>query len=266
MPDSFDPDDGITRTHPSGHLRPAPNLVLGELDQANDAGGPGRLDLAAWPAGAGLSTEVVAYGPGIVDETTLRLLGHPDGKRVLVLGVGDGQAVVALARQGARVIGVDPSASDLEATRARCDDEGVKAELHHGDLAELAFVRADTIDLVLSAYALAGMDDLNRVFRQAHRVLRPEAPLVASLPHPANAVAEGGSYFDRTPRPWAAGDAHGTAHPRTISDVFTSLTRANFRVDTLLEPEPGAPSGAYDRPSMALAPTTLVIRAKKEGI
>jgi hypothetical protein len=53
-----------------------------------------------------------------------------------------------------------------------------------------------------------------------------------------------------------------------LSDLFTSLSRANFRVDTILEPEPEA--GTVRRPywtsAMAWVPATLVVRARKEGI
>ena len=38
--------------------------------------------------------------------------------------------------------------------------------------------------------ALASVDDLARVFRQVHRVLKPEAPLVCSVPHPAFAMID----------------------------------------------------------------------------
>ncbi len=198
----------------------------------------------------------------VPDESLLRLLGNVDDRRVLVLGVGRGHAITSLAAKGARVIGVDPSASALDEARARCDEAEVRAELHQADLAELPFLRADTIEAALSAMALAGVGDLDRVFRQAHRVLRSEAPLVISLPHPAAAIGSGRSYFDRQARAWSAQPSPGAPlsaieHPRTVGDVFTSLHRANFRVDVLdeLASRPGAGT-----------PATLVVRAKKEGV
>jgi SAM-dependent methyltransferase len=225
---------------------------------------------AAFPLGEPLPLDVVAYGPDIPDEASLRLLGNVDGRRLVLLGAGRGQAVVALARQGAHVIVVEPDADTLDGTRQLCEAEEVRVELHVADLAELAFIRADTVDLALSVMALGGLDDLDRVFRQVHRVLRPEAPLVASLPHPAMAVAEGRSYFDRTPQPWEADGQAGTVHPRTVGDVLTSVTRANFRIDALLEPEvldrPG-PSGRsrFWQDRMASVPATMILRAKKLG-
>ena len=55
-----------------------------------------------------------------------------------------------------------------------------KVELHDSDLADIAFVRADSIDLTFSSYAFDTVDDLNRVFRQVHRVLRQDCPLTRS--------------------------------------------------------------------------------------
>jgi SAM-dependent methyltransferase len=209
----------------------------------------------------------VHYGPDIPDESDLRLIGHVEGKRVLELGGGRGHNAVVLARQGAHVIVVDPSHRRLERVRNRCDVEEVRAELHQSDLAELAFLRADTIDVALSVFALASVADLDRVFRQVHRVLRAGASFVFSLPHPAFVLTQSGSYFERLPEPWRTDDASGEATPRTIGDVFGGLARANFRIDALLEPEPpAAPRSPFWVDAMARAPATLIVRARKEGI
>jgi SAM-dependent methyltransferase len=165
------------------------------------------------------------------------------------------------------VIVVDPSNRRLERARSRCDEQDVRVELHQGDLAELAFLRADTVDVALSVFALASVSDLDRVFRQVHRVLRADAAFVFSLPHPAFALTQGGTYFDDLPTAWQTDDARGRAVPRTISELFSGLARANFRVDTLLEPEPpAAPRSRFWVDAMSRAPATLIIRARKEGL
>jgi len=232
-----------------------------------------RFTLAA-PAGRSLPTDAVSYGADVPREDELRLLGPVDGKRVIDLGCGAGHNAIAMARQGAKVIAVDESAEQVAEARAAAEREGVKLELHHAPLAELAFVRADTVDAVVSAFGLAPVDDLDRVFRQVHRVLRPEHPFVLSLPHPAFAVTGDGpgmevrrAYWDSAPLP---GTGEGPADlPRTVSELFTSLGRANFRVDTLLEPQPkGAPDrrGPQWSELMTYLPATLVLRARKQGI
>ena len=96
------------------------------------------------------------------------------------------QCSIAFAKQGATAIGVDFSAEQLAFARRLCEREEVRVELRQGDLADLAFLRADSIDLVFSAYAFGYVEDLNRVFRQVHRVLKVGRPArVLSLPHPA---------------------------------------------------------------------------------
>src|SRR5919106_3695021 len=153
------------------------------------------------------------YGPGLPPESDLKLLGHVDGRRVLDLGCGAGQSAVALARAGARVIAVGDQADNVTATREHAERSGVRIETHHGPLAELAFVRADTIDAAVSVYGLATVDDLDRVFRQVHRVLRTDRPLVFSLPHPAFVMLHPDepvprvqrSWWDTSPLDWSTG-------------------------------------------------------------
>ena len=127
-----------------------------------------------------------------------------------------------------------------------------------------------------SPHALAGVEDLPRVFRQVHRVLRPEMPFVFSLPHPAYSMIDPRSeeplrvrraYWDSTPRPWSTGDREGTDHSHTVADLLLGLARTNFRVDTLLEPpvQHDVPSPFWSE-TMTLVPATLVIRGRKEGI
>lgn len=232
---------------------------------------------AASPLGDQLPTDAAVYGAAIPAEPTLRLLGSLEGKRVLDLGCGAGHASVAFAAQGAKVMAVDPSPVQVAATRQAAEQAEVRVELHQADLAELAFLRKDTLDLVFSAYALTEIDDLNRVFRQVHRVLKPEAPLVFSVPHPAFAMLDPTApdplriqrpYHAVRPQRWDRGDEAVTDRPRTLAEIFVSLTRANFRVDTLLEPPPTDDThrGSDWAEVMAWVPPTLILRARKEGI
>lgn len=209
-----------------------------------------------------MATDVARYGPDIPTEAELRLCGNVEGKRVLELGLA-AQGSIAFAKQGAHAIGVDTAGERLTELRRRSDEAGVKVELHESDLADLAFVRADSIDLVFSSYAFDAVEDLNRVFRQVHRVLRQDCPLVFSVAHPAYSMIDDQaeeqpllirrSYFD---------------HHRTISDLFTGLVRSNFRVDIVLEPEPASsgPRSPEWHDTFKYIPRTLIVRARKEGL
>jgi SAM-dependent methyltransferase len=176
-----------------------------------------------------------------VPDLDLRLLGPLDGRRLLELGWSG--LAPEVAGRGAHVIVVEPSAE----VRGPFPS-GV--ELRATDVADLAFLRGDTIAATYADGTLARVEDLDRVFRQVHRVLLPDGPLVITLPHPAAAVLdEGRPYFDRAPL------SDGRFH-RTLGDLFASLVRAGFRVDTLVEPVPDPP---------ASLPRTIVLRARKVG-
>jgi SAM-dependent methyltransferase len=248
----------------------------------------------AYQAQVQLSTSVVSYSPDIPTEAELRLLGDLKGKRVLDLGCGGGQAAITFAKQGARPLGVDYSATQLAWARRLAEAEEVRVEFRQGDLAELAFVRADSLDLVFSADVFQYVEDLDRVFRQTHRVLKVGAPLVFSVPHPAYQMLRGDgsgsddgdgsavdadlgappslrrAYFDRSPlmrRRDAGGESVVlTEYPRTLGDLYAGLARASYRVELVLEPPliSGPHSPTY-RPAMGWVPSTLIVRARKEG-
>lgn len=227
--------------------------------------------------GGRLPTDVAHYGPDIGTEADFRLLGDVKGKRVLELGCGSAQCSIAFARQGATAIGIDFSVERLAVARRLVEREGVKVELRHGDLADLAFLRADSIDAVFSAYAFGFVEDLRRVFRQVHRVLRVGAPLVFSLPHPAYDVIDDDdpdepllvrrSYWDHETVDYEWHGISFTDHRHTIAELFAALVRSGFRVDTILEPEPSpsGPRSQHWREAFLYVPRTLIVRARKEG-
>jgi SAM-dependent methyltransferase len=221
-----------------------------------------------YQADASIPTDVATYGPGLPTERELRLIGDVRGKRVLDLGCGGGQSSIAFARQGASVIAVDASSEQIAYARRLADREEVRVEFHQSDLADLAFLRADSIDVAFSAFAASYVEDFNRVLRQVQRVLKANAPFVFSYEHPMALCAisdpDSGqavvnrSYFDHTPVAFELYGEHVALYPRTISEVFTGLTRAGYRVELLIEPEPAT----YG----AVVPSAVIWRTRKVGV
>ena len=231
---------------------------------------------AAYQADARLPTDVVHYGPDLPNESSLRLLGDLKGRRVLDLGCGAAQASIACAKQGATVIGVDSSAEQLTLARQLCEQEAVRVELRQGDLADLAFLNSDSIDLVFSASAFDYVEDIGRAFRQCHRVLKVGAPLVFSCKHPMWQVLDEDSsppllsrraYFDHTPVDVERSGVTLTEYPHTFADLALGLARASLRIETIIEPEPsaGGPRSPWWREAQRLIPRTIIFKARKEG-
>jgi ubiquinone/menaquinone biosynthesis C-methylase UbiE len=218
-------------------------------------------------------SEVLQYGPEGPTEDDLRLIGDVSGKRVLDLGCGDGQAAVAFARKGATSIAVDASVRMLDRARTLAKNAAVRVEWHQGDVADLAFLRAESVDIVFSAYSLGEVGDLHRVFRQVHRVLKNRGAFVFSYEHPIGLCVGREppdtpstpisrvvrmSYFTDEPVTLEREGQPIRVYVRPASDVFHALSRGGFRVEVLAEP---APSGAD-----ALVPRTIIWRGRKEGL
>lgn len=205
--------------------------------------------------GDSLPDDALELGPGDVGGLDRRLLGDVDGHRLLVLGSGAGRGAIALARGGARVVAIDEDAGQITRARRTVEDVGVHVELHHGELSALAFLPHDGFDAVVSVHALAAVADLGRVFRQVHRVLKPDRPFVFTLPHPIELMVDPDDPTRIVEAYGAGGErgaGHHVTHPHTIGAVFTTLIRANFSVDTILEP------AGVDR-----HPASVVFRARK---
>lgn len=213
---------------------------------------PGADDLA----------DDIVFGAAIPGESVLRLLGDLEGRRVLELGCGAGHNAVRMAQRGARVIAVDPDADQLARAKVAADAAGVKVEFHHGASADLAFLRADGIDVALSAYGFVGVDDEARLIRQVHRVLKQQAPLVLSLPHPAFAMLHPGAEDPLHIRQSWFGES------MTVAELFTLLSRNNYLVDVMVEPaaSPDLPPASAWADVLQYVPPTMILRARKQGL
>ncbi len=94
------------------------------------------------------------------------------GWRVLDVATGSGNAAIAAARLGCRVVGVDYVPALLERGRRRAAAEGLDVELVEGDAEELPFPDA-SFDAVLSVFGSMFAPDHPRAAAELLRVCRP---------------------------------------------------------------------------------------------
>ena len=164
-------------------------------------------------------TEQVKYGEGIPSDDELGLIGDvSSGARVIELGIVDN--AIALAQLGAKAIAVDPDPGRISELRLAANDAEVSVECHQGDLGDLGFAPSGTIDVVVSVHTLDLVDDLGRILRQVHRVLKPGAPFVLVLDHPFASVGP-------TPRARSGATARTGARSPTCSPRSTARTSAS---------------------------------------
>lgn len=108
-----------------------------------------------------------------------------EGARVLCLAGGGGQQGPVFAAAGAAVTVLDNSPAQLEQDRKVADREGLDIQLVEGDMADLSAFDSGSFDLVFNPCSDCFVPDVRPVWREVHRVLRPDGVFLAGHMNPA---------------------------------------------------------------------------------
>lgn len=173
----------------------------------------------------------------------LRLMPDVKGKRVLDAGCGTGSLTEWLLDKGAEVIGVDASPHMLQHAEERV---GGKARLVQHNLDDpLSFLENNTIDLIALSLVMHYIKNLEPLFHEFHRILKPGGELIFSLEHPISTFHDRPSdnYYEPsvTTYDWRGFTEEPVAVPsyrRALQDYTESLANAGFTIERLLEPKP----------------------------
>jgi 2-polyprenyl-3-methyl-5-hydroxy-6-metoxy-1,4-benzoquinol methylase len=104
---------------------------------------------------------------------------HPPA-RVLDVGAAQGVTLTAAARRGFESFGVEPWAPAIEVSRQLAEATGVRLDIRPGVAESLPF-EDESVDFVNAYSVMEHVDDPDRVFREAFRVLkRPGAFLFST--------------------------------------------------------------------------------------
>lgn len=149
------------------------------------------------------------------------------GKRLLEVGVGMGADFVRWARAGADAVGVDLTERAVEITRARLDEEGLRADVRTADAESLPFPDGE-FDIVYSWGVLHHTPNPRRALHEVQRVLAPGGQLKLMLYHRRSwvAFAAWGRFCLLRGRPFA-----GLRH--AVSHIESPGTRAFTRREVL---------------------------------
>jgi SAM-dependent methyltransferase len=218
-----------------------------------------------------------AWGIWQIPEDQLQVLGDVAGKDVLELGCGAAQWSIALARRGARPVGLDNSARQLEHARRLMAEAGVDFPLIHAS-AEAVPLDDAGFDVVFCDHGALSWADPYAVVPEAARLLRPGGLLAFSVPspisylcwHPETDLMEPHlhrSYFG----PHRLEHADGSvAYKLTFGGWIRLLHESGFVVEDLLEPQrpEGATSTYWDEREYAWArqwPSDAIWKARKRA-
>jgi ubiquinone/menaquinone biosynthesis C-methylase UbiE len=136
---------------------------------------------------AQLEREPRSWGVWSIPESELNVLGDVRDKDVLEFGCGAARWSIALSRLGARCVGLDNSARQLEHARRLMADAGIDFPLVHAS-AESAPLPDASFDIVFCDHGAMSFADPHRTVPEAARLLRPGGLLAFSAETPLHFI------------------------------------------------------------------------------
>lgn len=186
----------------------------------------------------------MAWGLWRVPESRLGALGDPAGRDILELGCGAARWSIALARKGARAVGLDLSSAQLAHATRLLRSAGPDVRLVRGNAEELPF-RDQCFDLVFCDWGAMTFCDPYSTVPEAARVLRPGGRLVFATASPFRTVAESrGSYRIGRKLLYDYFGMHRIEYPREVNfclpygDWIRLFTKHGLHVESLTESQP----------------------------
>jgi len=219
----------------------------------------------------------IHYGPGSPNEKKLKLLGKLKGKKVLEIGCGGAQCVIDMAKQGAKVTGMDISKEQLKFAKKLAERNKVKINLIQGSFQNLNELRSNSYDIVFSAFALLYSPDILGVFKQAYRILKKKGIFVFSLDHPFFNIVDPKtlklktSYFKTGRHVEHFPSGKFVMYTHSVSELFNALVDAGFVVERIIEPDsrkrypydPWYGLWDYTPKLLAIVPPTIIFKCRK---
>jgi SAM-dependent methyltransferase len=201
-----------------------------------------------------------------------------DRRHVLDVGTGEGQIARRLAARGAVVVGVDPTAAQIDEAARR---GGGPAYVRSG-AAALPFADG-SFDAVVACLVFEHIDDVDEAIDEVSRVLEPGGRFVFFLNHPLLQTPDSGWIDDQILDPpeqyWRIGAYLAEASTieqvekgvfirfvhRPLSRYVNSLARVGLRLEQMIEPSPppGFLARAPEYHDAAQIPRLLVLVTSK---
>ncbi len=222
----------------------------------------------------------IHYGPGSPNENHYKLMGKLKGKKILEIGCGGAQCGIAMAKQGAKVIGIDLSTKQLKFAKELAKKHKVDIKFYKGDIKNLKQIKSNSQDIVFSAWALLYVDDLLKCFKEVKRVLKKNGLFVFSLNHPFWWVLDKDnmkakrSYFKtgKYTQTFSDKTKKFVMYRHTVSDLHNIVVKAGLIVEKIIEPDsrkrysydPWYNLWDYKLKALKIFPPTIIFKARKK--
>ena len=192
-----------------------------------------------------ISTSEVHYGWLAPGEDTLELLKDeciPQAK-ILDVGCGLGQNLIALAKKGAVCFGLDISPRMLERARKIIKENNLEDQvaLEQADMRGFSAFSGIDFDVIISVYSmeyLSGVQELRKVIYNLNSRLKPGGVLIMCFSHPLQVRR----YPEIMNKSIPQGAGKYRVFNYSIKDAIDALTKARFSVERVVEQQTSNPS------------------------
>jgi SAM-dependent methyltransferase len=209
------------------------------------------------------------------DAEVLRLVGPVAGLPLLDLACGYGRFTRAFARRGAEVVGIDLSRALLDKAYAFEREEPLGITYVQADATDPHALTGESFDVVVCAFGLSDIDDLDGALATVERVLRSGGRFVFSLLHPcfpgwredaSSSWQPGRGYYQEglwfTDAPSSTLRQRVGSNHRMLSTYLNALIRHGLVLDEVAEPD--FPAGwAVASPGKDPVPVFLAARCRR---
>ena len=218
----------------------------------------------------------LAWGTSQIPESELQVLGAIEGMDILEFGCGAAQWSIALARRGARPVGLDLSSRQLDHARRLMADAGVDFPLVEAS-AEAVPLPDASFDIVFCDHGAMTFADPYRTVPEAARLLRPGGLFAFSHHSPIETICwplDAEEVGDRLALDYfgmhAIDDGEDISFQLPYGE-WIRLFRANgFVIEDLIEPRPPDVATSSYRSPEAMAwsrrwPSESIWRLRRTG-
>jgi SAM-dependent methyltransferase len=197
------------------------------------------------------------------------------GKTVLCLGAGGGRQGPLFAASGARVTVVDFSERQLDHDRRIAADRKLDLKAVCASIDDLRVLDAASFDLVVQPVSACYVPDVEKVYREVARVIRPGGLYVVQHKQPASLQASedyriAQPCVEGAPLPPSSGEHREpgtTEYVHALDALLGGLCRAGFVIEDVAEPPRAdalAPQGSAGHRAWFLPPY-LKVKARRRG-
>jgi len=192
--------------------------------------------------GPQLNVDDLVWGAWSIREAEVGALGEVEGKDILELGCGAARWSIELARRGARPVGLDSSARQLEHARRLLAEAGMEFPLVRASAEEIPLPE-ESFDIVFSDHGALTWADPHVVVPEVARVLRAGGILAFNVSSPLLLMCSNKGADTRLHRSYfeldAAPEGDGAADYKLTDGGWIRLLRANgFSIEALTELRP----------------------------